>query len=184
MENKIDIENQWLLQLQLGDKKAFCFLFDHYHQLLYALAYRYLKSSEEAEDAVQYTFMKVWEKHASIDFTEGAKNLLFTILKNHILNRLRHKQVINKKEEDIRQRFNEVDNSLIENLEKQELYTHLNEAITLLPHQKREICLLKIKEDLTNQEIADKMNITVSTVKAHYNQLLKILRVNITKFIS
>lgn len=183
MKKKIDIENEWLSRLQSGDEKAFSFLFDHYHRLLYTLAFRYLKSCEEAEDAVQYTFMKIWEQRSSIDFTKGVRSLLFTILKHYVLNELRHQQIVLGKQENIKMLLEESDDDFAENLEKQELYACLNQAISLLPPQKREICLLKMEDELSNQEIADKMKITVPTVKSHYTQLLKMLRTGINKFI-
>ena len=62
--------------------------FERYNRLLYALAYRYFKSGEEAEDAVQYTFMKLWEQRTNFSFESGIRSLLFTILKNYILNEL------------------------------------------------------------------------------------------------
>lgn len=183
MKKKIDIENEWLSRLQSGDEKAFSFLFDHYHRLLYTLAFRYLKSFEEAEDAVQYTFMKIWEQRSSIDFTKGVRSLLFTILKHYVLNELRHHQIVLGKQENIKMLIEESDDGFAEDLEKQELYACLNQAISLLPPQKREICLLKMEDELSNQEIADKMKITVPTVKSHYTQLLKMLRTGINKFI-
>ena len=46
---------------------------------LYTIAYRFLKSEEEAEDAVQYLFMKLWEQRETFSFESGIRSLLFTI---------------------------------------------------------------------------------------------------------
>ena len=53
---------------------------------------------------------------------------------------------------------------------------HFYQAIEHLPEQKRQVCLYKLKGNLSNQEIADKMSISVPTVKTHYAQAIKILR--------
>ena len=53
---------------------------------------------------------------------------------------------------------------------------HLITAINKLPSQKSMICMMKLRKGLTNQEIADRMHITVATVKSHYTQAIKMLR--------
>ena len=49
--------------------------------------------------------------------------------------------------------------------------------------QKRSICLMKVKEELTNQEIAERMNLSVNTVKTHYSEALKMLRIHLSKML-
>ena len=71
------------------------------------LAYRYLKSGPEAEDAVQHTFMRLWEQRETFDFSEGLRSLLFTILKNYILNELRHQRIVLEKHEELLQQNSE-----------------------------------------------------------------------------
>ena len=53
----------------------------------------------------------------------------------------------------------------------------------MLPPQKRSICLMKVKEELTNQEIAERMNLSVNTVKTHYTEALKMLRIHLSKML-
>jgi RNA polymerase sigma-70 factor (ECF subfamily) len=52
-----------------------------------------------------------------------------------------------------------------------------------LPPQKREVCLLKIQKGMTNQEVAEAMNISIPTVKSHYTQVIKLLRSQLDKLI-
>lgn len=179
----IDLEDKWLKRLQEGDLAAFSFLFDRYNRLLYAIAYRYLKSRVEAEDAVQYTFMKVWEQRCSLDFNGGVRSLLFTILKHYALNELRHQQIVWEKHEEMIRAGEKEEEDFLVMLEKKEFSRYLHQAIAQLPPQKREICKLKINRGLSNQEIAEEMGITVPTVKSHYTQAIKMLRETISKFI-
>ena len=139
MNQFIDFDEKLYAGLRQGDEAAFTVVFERYNRLLYALAYRYLKSGEEAEDAVQYTFM--FEKHY-----------------------------------EIAQQGEEVDEGFLKEFESKELKEHLWSAISELPPQKRKICQLKIGKGLSNQEIADMMQITVPTVKSHYTQAIKLLR--------
>lgn len=177
-------EEQLLEKLRAGDENAFVLIFDQYHRLLYALAYRYLKSMEDAEDAVQHTFMKLWEQHQAYDFSMGVRSLLFTILKNYILNELRHQKVVMEKQYEIAQTNETVQPDFTDILADKDLKKHLYDLIHELPAQKREVCMLKITQGLSNQEIADKMHVSVPTVKSHYTQAIKTLRIGIGKLIT
>ena len=85
MNQFLDFDQKLYAELRKGSEHAFVTVFERYNRLLYALAYRYFKSGEEAEDAVQYTFMKLWEQRSSFEFQSGIRSLLFTILKNYIM---------------------------------------------------------------------------------------------------
>lgn len=176
MNQVIDIDEKLYAGLRRGEEHAYAMVFEKYNRLLYALAYRYFKSGEEAEDAVQHTFMQLWSRRDSLEFHAGIRSLLFTILKNYILNELRHRQIVFEKHYEIAQQNEETDESFLEELEKRELKESLWVAINKLPEQKRKICRLKIGRRLSNQEIADMMHITVPTVKSHYTQAIKLLR--------
>lgn len=105
--------------------------------MLYALAYRYLKSGEEAEDAVQYTFMKLREQRSDFEFQSGIRSLLFTILKNYIMNELRHRQIVFEKHYEMAQRNEEADDSFLKNFEDKDFREHLRTTIGKLPPQNR-----------------------------------------------
>ena len=178
----VDFDGQLYNGLSIGKAEAFASVFDRYHRLLYALAYRYLKSGPEAEDAVQHTFMRLWEQRETFDFSEGLRSLLFTILKNYILNELRHQRIVLEKHEELLQQNSE-EEDVMKALEDADFRRHLRSVIGKLPPQKQKICLMKIEQGLSNQEIADKLHITIPTVKSHYTQAIKQLRGMIDKLI-
>lgn len=183
MNQFLDFDQKLYAELRKGSEHAFVTVFERYNRLLYALAYRYFMSGEEAEDAVQYTFMKLWEQRSSFEFQSGIRSLLFTILKNYIMNELRHRQIVFEKHYEMAQRNEEADDSFLKNFEDKDFREHLRTAIGKLPPQKQKICRLKIEKGLSNQEIADEMHITVPTVKSHYTQAIKILRAEIESLI-
>lgn len=172
----LDLDVQLRMELQQGKEEAFTKAFNQYNRLLYALAYRFLKSGEEAEDAVQFTFMKLWEERKRLDFRSGVRSLLYTIMKNHILNELRHRNLVYEKNYLLALEADEADDGFLKAYEERNLREHLIAAINKLPSQKSMICMMKLKRGLTNQEIADRMHITVATVKSHYTQAVKMLR--------
>lgn len=181
--NNIHIDYDLLLRLKNGNEQAFSIVFDSYHRYLYVLASRYLMSESYAEDAVQYTFMRLWEERESFDYRKGIKNLLFTILKNYILNEVRHNNLVVQKNYEMAQITNDAEIDLLHELENADFRKYLYRLIDQLTPQKKEVCLLKIERGMTNQEVAEAMNISVATVKSHYTQVIKILRSHMDKII-
>jgi RNA polymerase sigma-70 factor (ECF subfamily) len=163
--------------LREGDENAFTFIYVRYHKMLYALAWRYLKSQTMAEDVVQHVFVKLWEYRKTTSITINLRNYLYSMTKNYVLNCIRNEQSAITHNYRIAQSAGTFEENLFEIIEQKELMSVFYQAIKLLPTQKREVCLLKMDEKLSNQEIADKMKLSVNTVKAHYAQAIKLLRV-------
>lgn len=170
-------------KVECGDVEAFTTVYNKYHKLLYVLAYRYLMNPTLAEDAVQHVFTRFWEFRSELHIGINMKNYLVTMTKNHILNVIRNENTILAKNYEIAQGISPYEDTLVENLEKKELMTILYKAVDMLPPQKREICLMKINEELSNQEIADRLKLSINTIKTHYSDALKLLRVYLGKLL-
>ena len=68
-------------------------------------------------------------------------------------------------------------------LEKKEIEEQLYRAINGIKKKKKQVCLYKLRGNLSNLEIANKMGISVPTVKTHYAQAVKMLREHFNKFL-
>lgn len=167
----VDFDTQICVMLREGNEEAYTKIFDQYSRLLYALAYRFLKSEEDAEDAVQHTFMKLWEERRRLDFSTGVRSLLYTIMKNYVLNELRHRSIVFEKHYVLAQENKEEYDVFMEEIESKNLKEILFSAIERLPPQKSVICKLKLMKGLSNQEIADKLHIEVVTVSPTIHKL-------------
>lgn len=169
-------DEELLMLLRKKNEKAFTAIYERYHKLLYVVAYKYLKEEELAKDAVQQVFFKLWESHAVLNISINLKNYLFTMLKNYVLNEIRNNLTAMEKNYELSQSVMKYEDEIITRLEDNEIRQQLYRAIHKLPEQKRIVCLYKLKENLTNQDIAEKMNISIPTVKTHYSQAIKMLR--------
>lgn len=170
-------------RIVLGDKEAFTEAYNEYNKLLYTVAFKYFMNEEMAQDTVQHVFSKLWESRSSIVISTSLKNYLFTMTKNHILNVIRNQNTALQKNYEIAQTSEIIEDNLIKRIEQSEMYEHFYAAIEDLPTNKREICLLKIREELSNQEIADRMQLSVNTVKTHYSESVKLLRKSLSHLI-
>ena len=164
------------LLVKKRNEEAFLAIYQKYHAYLYQLALRYLKNIQMAEDTVQYVFVKLWETTKEIEIEVSLKNYLYTMTKNYILNQIRnHKDIISIHYANAQQEISD-DSDFSKQLEDTQLSDLLRQGIDVLPSQKREVCRLKIELNLRNQDIADKMGISVHTVKTHYQESIKMLR--------
>ena len=76
--------------IEQGDEGAFTQAYERYHKLLYVLAYRYLMSSDMAEDVVQHVFSRLWEFRSELTCGNQPKELSLYDDKNHVLNLIRN----------------------------------------------------------------------------------------------
>ena len=165
-------ENEILLirAFKNGDQKAFEKLFERYHKKLYAYLMRLLDSKEDAEEIVQESFIKIWEKRE--EFIEGYSfnAFLFTIAKNTFLNFTREK--VNRRVfEDHFQIINEMESDKTDDYV---IFKETREIIRLIidgmPPRRREVFIMRKVEGLSRKEISEKLGISVITVDS---QLLK-----------
>lgn len=166
-----------------GDELAFTIIYQRYHKLLYVVAYKYLKNDCSAKDSVQQIFYRLWESRSVLIISMNLRNYLYTMLKNHLLNEIRNNYTAMEKNYELAQEKVEYEDDLLDNIEKKEIEEQLYRAINDLPEQKKQVCLYRLRSNLSNLEIANKMGISVPTVKTHYAQAIKMLREHFNKLL-
>lgn len=160
------------LALQKGESWVFDFIFDHYYGPLCAYAKRMTECSETAEDIVQELIAKIWEKREQLQIDSLAK-YLFTSVHNSCLNYHQHMKVRTAVHKALLQQVHvSVENLYFEESFKQKLYA----AIRQLPPQCQEAFRLSRFEGLKQEEIAQRMGISIKTVKNHIGKALAVLR--------
>jgi RNA polymerase sigma-70 factor (family 1) len=182
-QEKVVCADEMLLaaQIKSGNQLAFATIYDRYNKHMYLLAYRYLKNREMAEDVVQQAFVNFWINRSNINEHLNIRNFLFTSLKNRTLNMIRDEnRAIVKNYEYLMESFcdssdeNEIEKSL-------EMTSLIEKAIENLSPQRRQIFYLKIMEGCSNQQIAEKLDISINTVKSQYYHILKEIREFVSK---
>lgn len=165
--------------LKEGNQLAFSIVYKTYAAQTFSLAFKYLLNKELAEDAVQNLFLKLWLKKEEIDETKPINRYLFTMLKNDLLNTLRDsKKNIYLLEDCLSMVLELEDNSQNENL-KQEQMNIIQQALEQLSPQRRKVFEMKVSGKYSNQEIADKLNLSINTIKFQYSQSLKQTRATV-----
>lgn len=163
-------------QLKKGDKEALREAYTKYHTQLYGVAVKYLKSKNLAEDAVHDVFIKLWNHRQKLDTQKSLKGFLFTSMKNHVLNMIRnHKRDVEKNMSYALLRpvsQNKTESELtLKNYKKV-----FEDALQELPEGKREVFDLKMKSGLSNKKIAEKLDVSVNTVKSQYYKASRFIK--------
>lgn|SRR5699024_3444065 len=170
-------KNHHLLeQIKAGEEDAFRLIYDKYHQRLYRLALKYLRSNKLAEDAVHDVFVKLWKKRKTLNESGSLKGFLFTATKNHVLNMIdRNKRKVKK---HILLRYEKkVEHQEPSNVIDLSTYRKLHQkAVKELPQKRRKVYELRTEDGLRNQEVADYMEISIHTVKSQYYKASKFIR--------
>lgn len=178
-----------------GDRKAFEELYKAYCMRLLAYVRRFTECEEDAEDVVQHGFMKLWEtvqrrleEHKPICEKDSVQDLLFIIVRNTTLNYLREhavlaERIIQMNADDFREELyaTSVMTSPDENTIYKELCAGVNALVMRMPARQREVFVLSRDAQLKNQEIADRLGISVKAVEKHITAALKFLRENMPK---
>jgi RNA polymerase sigma-70 factor (ECF subfamily) len=176
-------ERNIIERLRSGDRTAFELLFQFYYPGLVIYATQFAVDELQAEDIVQNMFIKLWEKRQRVKLVDSLKSYFFTSVRNSCLNSLKHQQVESKY---IGQLYDMSEKNLLyqPNLYiASELQEIIRQAIDELPERCREVFVMSRLEQMKNDEIAEKLNLSKRTVETHISHALKILRVKLKDYL-
>lgn len=149
-------------------------VYKKYYPLLYSLSYRILKQHEECEEVIHDIFLKLWEDREQLKLQSGLKAYLCKAVINSSLNRVNRASNLRTHHKQI---FLESDladyTDVLERAEKIDL---VRREIQNLPEQCRKVFEMSRYEEKPHKQIADELNISVKTVKAHIGHALSSLR--------
>lgn len=158
-------EKELLKQCQQGELSAYKNLYERYSTMLYSVAMRMLGKKEDAEDALQNCFIRLYRSSGQFKYESKFSSYLVRILINccyDVLSKRKNVYDIQTEESP-----NRPDNDWSLTLES---------AIQMLPLKMRECFILFAVEGFKQQEIAEMMEISEGAVKAHVFQAKKKLR--------
>jgi len=168
----LQTESYLLHQTAIGNTDAFAALFHLHRDKLYSFILGMSDSVAQAEDVVQDVFLKVWELRAQLSTINNFSSYLFRMSHNHCLNILKRKA----KEAAILSGISTPSRSTADPVLYRETEQQVRNAIADLPSQQKLVFTLSREIGLSQQEISERLHITVPTVKSHMTQALRFLR--------
>src|SRR5216117_3918669 len=165
-------ERAWADRIRAGDMDAFEALYRTYWQRLYAFAFRYVRSKEDAEEVAQEVFFRIWRGRAHWVPAGAVRNYLYLAVRNSARDRLERAAVARRRRISQREPAAEVQ----PDLEAADLVAAVERALTELPAKRAEVCKLRLVAELSYAQIAQRLGICEKTVETQLARGLKSLR--------
>jgi len=174
---------------QNGDEKAFNLLFERYNKRIYHFLFRYTQNTNDCEDLVQETFMRVFRSKSSYNRIARFSTWLYTIALNLAKTHYKKKSrmdLVGFHNDDLQQTYEVSD--MIESTSSQPdsiyqrraIIRYVERALQKISDDFRDVLVLRDIQGLTYEEISDVTGYPMGTVKSKLNrgrvQLQQLLR--------
>jgi len=188
METAATSDEQIVEQALTGDADAFGEIVRRWERRIFALAFGILGREEDARDATQETFLAAFRNLRGFRGEAKVSSWLHRIAVNQCITRQRRAKVRNEaalddeEEKDASSFATPADISpsrVVENLERT---AAVRRAVNSLPMELRQVIVMKEFEELTFREIADALELPLSTVKSRLYTALRQLQMRLQKF--
>ncbi len=168
-------DEELIIRIREGERPAFAEAYHRYVSSLLRYVTGRIGSREEAEEMVQDVFVSLWARHDSLTIS-SLRHYLFSSVKYKIIRHISHSRVRKKYEEHYR-----LFETVYENVEEHErdperIRLLLEKGLAQLPERCRAALKLRLGENLSNSDIAMRMNISKGTVENYMVTALQHLR--------
>lgn len=148
-------------------------LYKRFQPSLINYAYYLTRSSEDSVELVNDVFLSVWNKRNRLKLDSNLKTYLYTAVKNRSINYIKKNKLVTVFDEQIDTLSDfEADHSL---LEKEQLII-IQQIMNDLPSKCKQVFAMSRIDQLSNNEIASLLDISIKTVEAQITKALKIFR--------
>ncbi len=146
---------------------------------VFRLAKRLLTSTEEAEDATQELYFKLWKNKSQLKNYRSIEAFAMTMTKNYCFDRLKSKQASNLSL--VHSNYQEKGTPLQRQIELNDSVSIIEKLIEELPEQQKIIIQMRDIEQYEFEEIAEMLNLNPNTVRVSLSRARKTIREKLTK---
>jgi len=146
---------------------------------VFRVAKRLLVSTEEAEDATQELYFKLWRNRSKLKDYKSIEAFAMTMTKNYCFDRLKSKQASNLKL--IHSNYQEKDTPLQRRMELNDSVSLVHKLIENLPEQQKLVIQLRDIEEYEFDEIAKMLDLQPTAVRVTLSRARKTIREQLTK---
>ncbi len=172
------------LEVKQHDRRAYRILFDRYGSTLYRSAFRLLHDREASETIAHDIFLNLWLKRETLDIRDF-RSYIMTATRYHVYKALRAQQsspVTTVENEQMEGLSSIIMNTAEEKMAEQTVRELIRQHVNGLPRRCREIFLLSREQHLSNQEIAERLNISRRSVENQITFALRHLRMHLKEY--
>jgi RNA polymerase sigma-70 factor (ECF subfamily) len=177
-------------KIKKGDIGSFELVFKKFYKVMCVYAESFVREKPMAEEIVSDIFYKIWENRESLNITKSLQAYLFTSVHNSSIKYLEHLKVLKKYNEFASRAlqnsellYSSNEHYPIANLISKEAEKEIVSAIQSLPEQCRQVFCMQRFNDMSYEEIANKLNISINTVRTQMMRALKKLRESLKDYL-
>jgi RNA polymerase sigma-70 factor (ECF subfamily) len=185
-------------ELKAGSEEAYAWLIGEFHQPVYSLVYRIVADAADASDTTQDVFLKVFRGMKSFHGESSLKTWIYRIAIHEASNRrrwwFRHKahetsiepaESTNSEGEAIGIKDTLIDcrESAFDNVAHEEVRARVEEELRKVPEPYRTTVVLRDLEEMSYEQIAEIMEISLGTVKSRLTRGREALRQRLTAYV-
>ncbi|WP_192346187.1 RNA polymerase sigma-70 factor [Algoriphagus sp. Y33] len=179
MLEKVLNQQETLERIKSGDESAFIEVYDLYWKQLFNFGYKKLSKKEIVEGIVQEVFIDLWTKRAKLEIHTSLSSYLFTSVNYKIINKYKSQSIRDKYSEEEKSKGEQNSASTEEKILFNDLKSNIKKVVREFPPQRKKVYQLRFNKGLSYIEIAQSMEISVSTVEKHLMRALKDIRVSL-----
>lgn len=179
-EQSLTADNRLLQALRNDDADAFHALYKLYWKDLYKTAYARFRNEQDAEDAVQDIFIKIWEIRQTLEITTSLKAYMQNALKFRIIRVLSRTELHEKAMEHLVYRMTEMQSTILDVMNASDLEKSISQVVATFPVNMQQVFVLR-SEDYTVKEIADALGLAEQTVRNNISDSLRRLKISLEK---
>lgn len=179
-------ESELLKGIRQGKNKAFKMLYEQHYGVLCSVAYNYVGDGYLAETLAGDVIVKLWIEREHVQIERSIRMYLMKSVRNlcldYIKSQYHRRELVASAyiEKSLNTRLIEDPN--LGRLLERELEDKISEAVAAIPLESRRVFMLSRYHDMSYQEIAQDLGISVNTVKYHIKQALVILREKLGRY--
>lgn len=172
-------EDKFLLRrMQEGSSEAFDALYERYWEVVYSAAYKRLADADYAKDITQDIFLQLWTRREELHI-DNLPGYLFTAVRNNVFKWLEKEQKYTPIPELLSQLEISRDQADAYILRK-EFMDAYEMLVGSLTSSQQVIFKMRFNQDLSTEEIAEKLNISRKTVQNQLGKSIAQLRQSLT----
>ena len=179
-ESDNEFDARLISRIAAGDDSAFDMLYKRFSRSLYGMAYRMMNDAKEAEDVLQEGFTYIWRKAATFDPTRSSPFAwAVMITRNKAIDRLRVRQRLDKLREKVISEesfYQDKDETSANEPALRERGALIRSALHQIPEEQRQALELSFFSGLTHEQIAERLDTPLGTIKARIRRGLLRLR--------
>lgn len=158
--NEIDLWNAF----RRGNRKAFDCLYRSHYTALYHYGHRIAPDTEIVRDSIQTLFIDLWCRREYLGETDQVRPYLYQGMRRLLVKQLQLQRKTYARDMPVATGLPSREEEFITSEKNNRQKKKLQQALQALSYKQREVVYLRFYENLDNQAIAKRMDITVSTV--------------------